>query len=197
MQSTRSRSRRAACASRAAAMPPPTMQAQLMELLDDHKEGLGSEAYVQLADALKQMDDSHEQLYMVEWAMVDQAAPDKNGKAKLHYRRRTTVCRLLRSDRMDQAISGAEPMGVMLDKTPATWYKFLYHSQLTQAMLEKLERFSGGNLIQPQEDNKMLIVFDCSRFSPYSSLKKRKRGDPTGPDDDATDSGSDTALEVN
>ena len=97
-----------------------TTQSQLVELLD-LKEGMGSEAYRVLSGALKELDDGHTPLYLVSWAIMDISTKEKDGKAKINHRRRTTLCRLLRDDQaVAAAMTTLHAMNVDLEVTSTT-----------------------------------------------------------------------------
>ena len=164
-----------------------TTQSQLVELLFDLKEGMGSEAYRVLSGALKELDDGHTPLYLVSWAIMDISTKERDGKAKIKHRRRTTLCRLLPDD---QAVAAARAtlhaMNVDLEVSSNNWYRWLYHSFIPYQMLTRLQSTPGGNIITPCDNNNMLIIFSHERASEFQTLKKRKRNDDADDvDDDA------------
>lgn len=168
-----------------------TTQSQLVELLFDLKEGMSSEAYRVLAGTLKELDDGHTPLYLVSWAIMDISTKEKDGKAKINQRRRTTLCRLLRDDRaVAAAMATLRAMNVDLEVSSTNWYRWLYHAYIPHQMLKRLHDTPGGNIITPCDNNNMLIIFSCERASEFRTLKKRKRNDDA---EDVDDHG----LEVN
>ena len=151
----------------------PEIQEEMLEALDEHKEALGSETYRQLCLKLKKMDEVHVKLVQVCWANLDISSKDGN---KIQHRRRTSICRLLPDNdavSVAQAELASANLGTALRDVPGQWYKWLYHSLITPLMLTEIQRHP--NMIIPNDNNSVMVVFSCSEYSVYGMPKKRAR----------------------
>ena len=154
-------------------MSKPTIQAQMMEVLDEHAKELGSETYRLMSKALLQMDEVHTKLYKVDWALL--TIKGLGSDKKIEHRRRTAICRLLpTNDAVTAELARLDRCGLHMEDVPNQWHLFLYQSWITPNMLEQLE---GFNRIQPNHDGSTTIFFSCLPYSAYGKLKKRKRAE--------------------